>query len=98
MWVEELTHGIGVMKTYKLTYESVEVMHALFDKNTAHNRWSIKSVYLREVTEYFGTRTEQLDLYFEDQQVTFTSFTEKIVNANKGKSLLNFSPISVLTC
>lgn len=63
-------------------------MHALFDKHTANNRWSIKSTYLREFIEYFGARTEQLDFYFEDHQVTFTSFTEKIVNANKGKCLL----------
>ncbi|KAF2097221.1 hypothetical protein NA57DRAFT_77475 [Rhizodiscina lignyota] len=73
----------GVTKTYRLTYESVEVMHALFDKQNANNRWSIKSSYLREFIDYFGPKTEHLDFCFEDHQVTFTSFTEKIVNANR---------------
>ncbi|KAF2086706.1 DNA repair protein Rad9 [Saccharata proteae CBS 121410] len=70
----------GVTKTYKLTYESVEVMHALFDKASASNRWSIRSSMLRETIEYFGSRTEQLDMYAENGRVTYTSFTEKITN------------------
>lgn len=77
----------GVVKTYRLTYEAVEVMHALFDKSIANNHWSMKSTYLKEFIEYFGPRTEQLDFFFEPNQVTFTSFTEKIVNANKGVSI-----------
>lgn len=75
----------GVIKTYKLTYEPVEVMHALFDKNSAQNRWTISSSVLREFAEYFGAKTEQLDIYAEDDRVTFTSFTEKITN---GKEIL----------
>lgn len=59
-------------------------MHALFDRTQATNKWSIKSGYLKEFIEYFGPRTEQLDFYYENDQVTFTSFTEKIINANKG--------------
>lgn len=75
----------GVTKTYKLTYEAVEVMHALFDRSQSLSRWSIKADYLKEFIEYFSPRTEQLDLYYEKDQITFTSFTEKIVNANKGE-------------
>jgi cell cycle checkpoint control protein RAD9A len=59
-------------------------MHALFDRTQATNHWSIKSGYLKEFIDYFGPRTEQLDFYYENDQITFTSFTEKIVNANKG--------------
>ncbi|GME28296.1 Rad9 [Neofusicoccum parvum] len=73
-------------KTYKLTYESVEVMHALFDKQSAHNRWSIHSSALKEVIEYFGPKTEQLDIYAEDGRVTYTSFTEKISNGKGNNS------------
>ncbi|KAL0264199.1 hypothetical protein SLS55_000145 [Diplodia seriata] len=73
-----------VTKTYKLTYESVEVMHALFDKQSAQNRWQIHSSALKEAIDYFGPKTEQLDIYAENGRVTYTSFTEKISNG-KGK-------------
>ena len=69
-------------KTYKLTYESVEVMHALFDKNTARNRWTISAYVLKSFSEYFGVKTEQLDLHYEGGRVTFTSYTEKIMDGN----------------
>lgn len=59
-------------------------MHALFDKQSAQNRWSIHSSALKEAIEYFGPRTEQLDIYAENGRVTYTSFTEKISNG-KGK-------------
>ncbi|KAF2761093.1 Rad9-domain-containing protein [Pseudovirgaria hyperparasitica] len=75
----------GVVKTYRLTYESADVMHALFDRNSAHNKWTIQSQMLKEYIDYFGARTEQLDIYAEDDRVIFTSFTEKITN---GKEVL----------
>ena len=71
---------IGVTKTYRLTYESIEVMHALFDKNAAKNRWSISANVLRTFIEYFGVGTEQLDMYSEAGKATFTSYTEKIMD------------------
>jgi len=60
-------------------------MYALFDKQHAKNHWTIRSLYMKEFVEYFGPRTEQLDMYYEDGRITFTSFTEKIVNANRGR-------------
>jgi hypothetical protein len=36
--------------------------------------------------EYFGPKTDQLDWYFENGKVTFTSYTEKI-QAGRGTSL-----------
>ena len=72
----------GVTKTYKLTYESVEIMRALFDRNTAKNRWIIGAYVLKSYSEYFGVKTEQLDLYHEGGRVTFTSYTEKIMDGN----------------
>ncbi|KAI9786189.1 MAG: hypothetical protein M1839_007599 [Geoglossum umbratile] len=83
--VVKLTCRHGVLKTYKLTYESVEVMHALFDKGLASNRWRISSKPLKEFIEHFGPRTEQLDIYQENGRATFTSYTEKIVD---GKEIL----------
>jgi cell cycle checkpoint control protein RAD9A len=77
----------GVVKTYKLTYESVNVMHALFDKHTAINQWSIKASILREIVEYFSPKTEQLDIYHEEDKVTFLSFTEAVVGTKNGTEL-----------
>jgi cell cycle checkpoint control protein RAD9A len=71
----------GVIKTYKLTYEAVDVMHALFDRNTARNRWSMHSSAMREYIEYFGTKTEMLDIFSgEDGHAVFKSYTDKVLN------------------
>ena len=76
----------GVIKTYKLTYEAVDVMHALFDRNAAKNRWSMHSGAVKEYIEYFGTKTEMLDIFAgEDGRCIFKSYTEKISN---GKEIL----------
>jgi cell cycle checkpoint control protein RAD9A len=76
----------GVIKTYKLTYEAVDVMHALFDRSVAQNRWSLHSGAVKEYIEYFGTKTEMLDISAgEDQRCVFKSYTEKVTN---GKEIL----------
>jgi cell cycle checkpoint control protein RAD9A len=76
----------GVIKTYKLTYEAVDVMHALFDRNVAKNRWSLHSGAVKAYIEYFGTKTEMLDIFAgEDGRCVFKSYTEKITN---GKEIL----------
>ncbi|KAK5680616.1 hypothetical protein LTS10_007549 [Elasticomyces elasticus] len=65
-------------KLYRLTYESAEVMHALFDRTAASQGWRISSRVLREYIEFFGPKTEQLDLLAQEGKAIFTSFTEKI--------------------
>lgn len=76
----------GVIKTYKLTYEAVDVMHALFDRNSATNRWSMNAGAMKEYIEFFGTKTEMLDIFAgEDGRAVFKSYTEKIAN---GKEIL----------
>lgn len=70
----------GVIKTYKLTYESIEVMHAVFNKGAAKNKWTIGANVLRSFIEYFGATTEQLDLYTENGRAIFTSYTEKVMD------------------
>ena len=77
----------GVTKTYKLTYESVEVMHALFDRNSAKNTWKIDAGTLRSFLEYFGVNTEQLDISSENGRTTFMSYTEKITSGRGTCSL-----------
>jgi cell cycle checkpoint control protein RAD9A len=71
-----------VTKTYRLTFESVAPVHALFVKESAYNRWAISSKALREFTDHFGPGTEQLDIYSEDGRASFTSFTEKIMSGS----------------
>jgi cell cycle checkpoint control protein RAD9A len=77
-----LLTSAGVLKTYRLTFESVAPMHALFAKDGACNTWSISSKTLREFVEHFGPGTEQLDIYSEDGRVSLTSYTEKIMSGN----------------
>jgi cell cycle checkpoint control protein RAD9A len=69
-----------VKKTYKLTYESAEILHAMFDRNAAKNRWVIGAQVLRLYVEYFGPKTEHLDINHEGGRVLFTSYTEKITH------------------
>jgi cell cycle checkpoint control protein RAD9A len=88
-YTSELTELPGVTKTYRLTYESVEISHALFDKHNAPNGWKISSRILREYIEFFGTKTEQLDLLVKEEKAIFTSFTEKIMDG-KGKGVLSY--------
>ncbi|KAI4275507.1 MAG: hypothetical protein L6R38_005849 [Xanthoria sp. 2 TBL-2021] len=73
----------GVTKTYKLNYESTEIKHALFNRNGAKNKWRIGASVLRSFLEYFGTATEQLDMYAEDGRVAFTSYTEKVTHGRE---------------
>lgn len=74
----------GVIKTYKLTYEAVDVMHALFDRNVANNRWSIQPGIMKEYIEHFGTKTEMLDIFAgDDRRAVFKSYTEKISNGRE---------------
>lgn len=76
----------GVIKTYKLTYEAVDVMHALFDRSVARNMWSMHSGAVKEYIEYFGTKTEMLDIFAgQDGRCVFKSYTEKVSN---GKEIL----------
>lgn len=69
----------GIVKTYKLTYESVEVMHAVFDKASVSNTFTISASVLKDFIEYFEPKAEQLDIYSENGRATFTSYTEKIM-------------------
>ncbi|KAI5305140.1 hypothetical protein KEM56_005185 [Ascosphaera pollenicola] len=73
----------GVVKTYKLTYEAVDVQHAIFDSNKVENRWCIDAHVLREVIEHFGSNAEQLDIYCKNDRAVFTSFTTKVVDGNE---------------
>jgi cell cycle checkpoint control protein RAD9A len=72
------------VKTYKLTYEAVDIMHALFDKQSAVNQWTINSSFLREHLDFFSPKVEQLDICYEKDRITFLSYTNKVVTAKKG--------------
>ncbi|ESZ92297.1 hypothetical protein SBOR_7337 [Sclerotinia borealis F-4128] len=59
----------GVLKIYRLNFEDVPPMHALFSEDSASNNWSISSKTLREFAEHFGPGTEQLDVFSIDGRV-----------------------------
>lgn len=77
-------------KTFRLTYESSEVMHALFDRTTASQGFRISSRVMREYVEYFHPKTEQLDFLAQDGKVVLTSFTDKVQD---GKGMLIVSQL-----
>ena len=85
--------AVGVVKTYKLTYEAVTIQHALFDRATTQNQWAIDSRLLREIIEYFGTTAELLDLSSENGRALFTSSTTK---ATSGKGVRETSVSGVV--
>lgn len=70
----------GVVKTYKLIYEPTNVLKANFDSGGSLNYWTISARTLRDIVEYFGAKTDQLDWSFEKGKVNFTSYTEKITD------------------
>jgi cell cycle checkpoint control protein RAD9A len=70
----------GVVKTYRLTYESANVLRTNFDSAGSPNRWTTSARTLRDVVDYFGAKTDQLDWSFERGKVNFTSYTEKIAD------------------
>lgn len=73
---------LGVIKTYRLTYEAIEVLHAMFDERLAHNSWAMSALTLRMFTDHFGAGTEQLDIVSDSGRAIFTSYTEKIMDGN----------------
>lgn len=76
--VFQLSCKSNVVKVYKLTYESAEVLSATFDKQNSPNRWSIASKTLKDAVDFFGPKTEHVDWSLIDGKVIFTSYTEKI--------------------
>ncbi|KAF5857719.1 hypothetical protein ETB97_005391 [Aspergillus alliaceus] len=77
--------GLGVIKSYKLTYEPTTVNHAVFDRTKTTNQWKIDPKFLREITDHFSPSAEQLDIYSDNGKVILTSFTTKITD---GKEIL----------
>ena len=77
----------GALKMYKLTFEEVDIQHAIFDRSSAPQRWRISAALLKEYMEHFGPRAEQLDISssLSTGRAAFTSFTEKLID---GKEIL----------
>lgn len=74
----------GVVKTYTLTYEATEIMNALFDKATSFNRWAIKAAFLKENLDYFSPKVEQLDIFYDNDKMTFLSYQDKVLSSKNG--------------
>ncbi|RLL93801.1 hypothetical protein CFD26_102506 [Aspergillus turcosus] len=72
-----------VIRTYKLTYEPTTTQHAIFDRSSATNKWSIEPRFLKEITDHFSPSAEQLDIYSDGGKAIFTSFTTKITDGQE---------------
>ena len=70
----------SIVKTYRLIYEPTNVLWANFDSASSPNYWTTSARTLRDIVEYFGAKTDQLDWSFERGKVIFTSYTEKITD------------------
>lgn len=73
---------LGVIKTYKLTYEPAMAQHALFDNTRTQNQWTADAKFLREIIEHFAPAAEQLDISSDSGKAAFTSFTAKVSHGN----------------
>lgn len=69
-----------MIKTYKISYEQTQTLHAVFDKSLSHNNFQINSKILKDLTEHFGQRTEELTIQPLQERVLLTSFTEEVVH------------------
>lgn len=67
---------------YRLTFEAVQPMRAMFREEQVKNRWQLSSRTLRELVEHFEPKTEQLDIFHENGRANFMSYTEKIADGN----------------
>lgn len=71
---------IGVTKTYRLTYEPIKMLHALFSSSHVSNRWRAQSSCLKDYLDLFAPRTELLDICSQGDRLTLVSYTEKVTN------------------
>ena len=66
-------------KSYKLTYEPVQIPRAVFDPRSCRNRWKIAAYVLKTFSDFFGPRAENLDICYDEGKAVFTCYTEKVV-------------------
>ena len=85
-----VTWLLAVVYTYRLTYEAVEVMHAKYDNKRTQNHWTVESKVVRDVVEYFGPKTEQLDWFYYNEKITFTSYTEKVQHGRGNGTFIRY--------
>ena len=85
----------GVLKTYQLTYEDEQSMHAVFDSRKCLNRWVISAKLLKEYMDHFIAKTEELAMSAGPSKLVLTAFTEGLTyNTGKGKSTT--APLTIL--
>ncbi|CAG7926066.1 unnamed protein product [Penicillium olsonii] len=85
--------GLGVIKSYKLTYEPAAIQHAVFDKSKATSMWAADPGFLKNLIEHFSLSAEQLDMYSDSGRAVFTSFTTKITEGKGRNSMLSSEKI-----
>ncbi|CAI7579304.1 unnamed protein product [Penicillium manginii] len=93
--VQRKLNILGVIKSYKLTYEPAAIQHAVFDRSKTTNQWTADPRFLKQIIDHFSMSAEQLDICAEAGKATFTSFTTKIT---EGKEVLKYPVHTSVTC
>ena len=77
----------GILKTYQLTYEDEQSMHAVFDPRKCQNRWVISAKLLKDYMDHFIAKTEELAMSAAQSKLILTAFTEGLTyNTGRGNS------------
>lgn len=67
-----------VIKTFSYTYEPADAEIVAFDYKSAPNTWTLPSSTLKDVVGYFGPKTDHVDWSKTNNEIIFTSYTEKL--------------------
>ncbi|PVV02274.1 hypothetical protein BB560_003276 [Smittium megazygosporum] len=72
--ITEIHQKAGVVKTYKLSYEIVDTLHPVYDKQSCQNRFVIDPRSLRESMGYFSNQVDEVSLYLTESHVIIRSW------------------------
>ncbi|CAI7600904.1 unnamed protein product [Penicillium pancosmium] len=67
--------GLGVIKSYKLTYEPAAIQHAVFDRSKTTNQWTADPRFLKQIIDHFSMSAEQLDICAEAEVLKYPVHT-----------------------
>ncbi|CAG8070885.1 unnamed protein product [Penicillium salamii] len=82
--------GLGVIKSYKLTYEPAAIQHAVFDRSKATSMWAADPRFLKNLIEHFSSSAEQLDMYSDSGKAVFTKILKHPVHTSVATDKLDF--------
>ncbi|PVU88312.1 hypothetical protein BB561_005924 [Smittium simulii] len=73
--VVEIHQKAGVVRTYKLTYEAVETLQPIYDKNRCVNRFVIDPKLLKDNIGYFSKQLDEISLCMTERHILIRSWS-----------------------